>query len=110
MCDTGLYLVVIRSVVRLCSALTGKLTDSLSPSITNILVRGKLVTVGVFGNEEIVISKPISPSSFGHMIYKLCLPVEPREAVLQQEMILILGQLHSSQPQLFDGILKIRIG
>ena len=110
MCDTGLYIIVIRSVVRLCSALTGKLTDSLSPSITNILVRGKLVTVGVFGNEEIVISKPISPSYFGHMIYKLCLPVEPREAVLQQEMILILGQLHSSQPQLFDGILKIRIG
>lgn len=96
--------------MRLCSALTGKLTDSLSPSVTNILVRGKLVTVGVFGNEETVISKPINPSSLGQLIYKLCLQVEPREAVLQQEMILILGQLHSSKPQMFDGILKIRIG
>lgn len=32
-------------VVRLCSALLGKLVDSLAPSITTILVRGKHVSI-----------------------------------------------------------------
>lgn len=84
--------------------------DSLAPSITNILVRGKLVTLGVFGSEEQVITKPLNPSAIGSMIYKLCLPVEPCEAVLQQELILILGKLYSTSPQLLDGILKVRVG
>lgn len=33
------------SVVRLCSALLGKLVDSLAPSITTVLVRGKQVNL-----------------------------------------------------------------
>ena len=32
-------------VVRLCSALLGKMVDSLAPSITSILVRGKHVSL-----------------------------------------------------------------
>ena len=84
--------------------------DSLAPSITNMLVKGKLVTLGVFGHEERVISKPLNPSSIGNMLYDLCPPVGPCEAVLQQELILVLGRLHSTSPQLFDGILKIRVG
>lgn len=86
------------------------MVDSLAPSITNILVKGKLVTLGPFGNEEQIITKPLNPSTIGSMIYTLCLPVEPREAVLQQELILILGKLHNTSPQLLDGVLKVRVG
>ena len=35
------YLLTCRSIVRFCSALLGKVVDSLAPSITAILVRGK---------------------------------------------------------------------
>lgn len=101
---------VCRKVVRLCSALTGKVVDSLAPSITTILVRGKVLTLGVFGHEERVISKPINPGSLGSLLYDLCLKVNPCETCLQQELILIIGRLHSTRPELFDGILKIRIG
>lgn len=97
-------------MVRLCSALTQKVTDSLAPSITTLLARGKLVTLGVFGHEEQVISKPINPTKVRSILYKLCQPVEPRETVLQQEMILLLAQLHTSKPELFQSILKLRVG
>ena len=75
-----------------------------------MLIRGKLVTVGVFKHSEEVISKPINPTDLGNILYKLCQPVEPRETVLQQELILLLGHLSASKPELFNGILKIRIG
>jgi hypothetical protein len=32
------------------------------------------------------------------------------QAVLQQELILGIGKLIAASPELFDGILKIRIG
>lgn len=35
-------------VVRLCSSLLGKLVDSLAPSITTILVRGKHVSIYLY--------------------------------------------------------------
>jgi phosphorylase kinase alpha/beta subunit len=38
--------------VRFCTSILHKTVDSLAPSITNILVRGKIITLGVFGEEE----------------------------------------------------------
>ncbi|BFZ13480.1 hypothetical protein BsWGS_16519 [Bradybaena similaris] len=96
--------------VRMCSALLGKLVDSLAPSITTMLVRGKQITVGVFGHEEEVLDKPISPNELKNILYSKCLPYNVCEAVLQQELILAIGKLISTSPELFDGILKIRIG
>uniref|UniRef100_K1RC00 Phosphorylase b kinase regulatory subunit n=1 Tax=Magallana gigas TaxID=29159 RepID=K1RC00_MAGGI len=40
----------------------------------------------------------------------ICLPYNIQEAVLQQELILGIGKLIATSPDLFDGILKIRIG
>ncbi|GFN77190.1 phosphorylase b kinase regulatory subunit beta, partial [Plakobranchus ocellatus] len=96
--------------VRMCSALLGKLVDSLAPSITTMLVRGKQMTVGVFGHEETVLDKPISPNELKNILYSKCLPFDVCQAVLQQEIILSIGKLISTSPELFDGILKIRIG
>lgn len=97
-------------VVRFCAALLGKLVDSLAPSITAILVRGKQITLGVFGHEEEVITKPVTPNQIKQIVYKKCLPHDIRQAVLQQEMIINIGSFVSTEPELFDGILKIRIG
>ena len=43
-------------VVRLCSALLGKLVDSLAPSITSILVRGKHVCINVSMDDSTILS------------------------------------------------------
>ncbi|ESP02603.1 hypothetical protein LOTGIDRAFT_224755 [Lottia gigantea] len=98
------------SVLRLCSALLGKLVDSLAPSVTTVLVRGKQITVGVFGHEEEVLDKPVSPNEIKNILYRICQPHDLRQAVLQQELILCIGKLIATVPELFDGILKIRIG
>lgn len=98
------------SVVRLCSGLLGKLVDSLAPSITTVLVRGKQITVGVFGHEEEVLDKPVSPNELKTILYRQCLPYDIRQAVLQQELIIAIGKFIAFSPELFDGILKIRIG
>ena len=39
--------------VRFCTSILHKTVDSLAPSITNILVRGKIIALGVYGHEEV---------------------------------------------------------
>ena len=68
------------------------------------------MTVGVFGHEEEVLDKPISPGELKMLLYKQCRPYDLRQAVLQQELIIAIGKLIAFSPQLFEGILKIRIG
>ncbi|GAA6082143.1 phosphorylase b kinase regulatory subunit beta, partial [Tachysurus ichikawai] len=98
------------SVVRLAASLLTKLVDSLAPSITSILVHGKQVTLGLFGHEEEVISNPLSPAVIKDIIYRKCSPHGEREAVLQQELVIHIGWIISNNPELFSGMLKIRIG
>ncbi|XP_053402296.1 phosphorylase b kinase regulatory subunit beta-like isoform X7 [Mercenaria mercenaria] len=97
-------------VVRCCSSLLGKLVDSLAPSITSILVRGKHLTVGVFGHEEEVLDKPVSPNEIKNILYSKCMAHDTCQAVLQQELILAIGKHIATSPDAYDGILKIRIG
>mgnify|MGYP005952666543 FL=1 len=66
--------------------------------------------MGVYGHEEEVLDKPVSPGFLQDLIFKICLPYNIQEAVLQQELILGIGKLIATSPDLFDGILKIRIG
>ncbi|CAF1411060.1 unnamed protein product [Rotaria magnacalcarata] len=99
------------AVIRFASSLLHKMVDSLAPSVTNLLVRGKIVTIGVFGQEETVIDKPMRPKEifniiysdkiFGHSIFY---------AVLLQELLLNTSVFMNTFPQLFNGILKIRLG
>ncbi|XP_005913154.1 phosphorylase b kinase regulatory subunit beta isoform X3 [Haplochromis burtoni] len=99
------------SVVRLAASLLSKLVDSLAPSITSVLVHGKQVTLGLFGHEEEVISNPLSPGVIQGIIYSKCSPYGgEREAVLQQEMVIHIGCIISNNPELFSGMIKIRVG
>ncbi|NWR64071.1 KPBB kinase, partial [Bucorvus abyssinicus] len=98
------------SVVRFAASLLGKLVDSLAPSITNVLVQGKQVTLGAFGQEEVVISNPLSPGVIKNIIYEKCNLQDEREAVVQQELVIHIGWIISNSPELFSGMLKIRIG
>ncbi|NWW63520.1 KPBB kinase, partial [Ifrita kowaldi] len=98
------------SVVRFAASLLGKLVDSLAPSITNVLVQGKQVTLGAFGQEEAVISNPLSPAVIKNIIYEKCQLQDERDAVVQQELVIHIGWIISNSPELFSGMLKIRIG
>ena len=69
------------------------------------------VTLGAFGHEEEVISNPLSPGVIQGIIYSKCsLRGGEREAVLQQELVIHVGWIISNNPELFSGMLKIRVG
>ncbi|KAM9765325.1 phosphorylase b kinase regulatory subunit beta isoform 2-T2 [Menidia menidia] len=97
--------------VRQAAANIKKFASSIAPHITTILVQGKQVTLGVFGHEEEVISNPLSPGVIQGIIYSKCSPKGgEREAVLQQELVIHVGWIISNNPELFSGMLKIRVG
>ncbi|XP_016135524.1 phosphorylase b kinase regulatory subunit beta-like isoform X2 [Sinocyclocheilus grahami] len=96
--------------VRNAAAVIQKFAGSIAPHITTMLVHGKQVTLGLFGHEEIVISNPLSPGVIKDIIYSKCSPHGEREAVLQQELVIHIGWIISNNPELFSGMLKIRVG
>lgn len=58
-----------------------------------------------------MISNPLSPGVIQGIIYSKCSPHGgEREAVLQQELVIHIGWIISNNPELFSGMLKIRVG
>ncbi|XP_028128298.1 probable phosphorylase b kinase regulatory subunit beta isoform X2 [Diabrotica virgifera virgifera] len=98
------------AAVRYTSSLLNHNVDSISPFITAVLVHGKQLTVGVIGQKETVFDKPMTPAEIQTVVYNTIQPYDVIQAVLQQEIILYCGRLISTNPELFKGILKIRIG
>lgn len=52
----------------------------------------------------------MTPSEIQVVVYNTIQPYDVIQAVLQQEVILYCGRLISTNPELFRGILKIRVG
>uniref|UniRef100_A0A8C7DJX7 Phosphorylase b kinase regulatory subunit n=1 Tax=Oncorhynchus kisutch TaxID=8019 RepID=A0A8C7DJX7_ONCKI len=94
--------------VRYAAAVIKKFAGSIAPHITTLVVHGKQVTLGLFGHEEEVISNPLSPGVIKGILYSKC--YGEREAVLQQELVIHIGWIISNTPELFSGMLKIRVG
>ncbi|KNC72904.1 hypothetical protein SARC_14536, partial [Sphaeroforma arctica JP610] len=57
---------------------------------------------------EFIINEPIAPSRLTQGIFEHC--PDFREAVLQQEIISYLAPFIVSMPELFDHMLRIRLG
>lgn len=96
--------------VRYCSSLLHHIVDSISPFITTVLVNGKQLTVGVIGHKETVFDKPMTPAEIKDVMYSSVQPYNVIQAVLQQEVVLYCGRLIATNPDIFKGILKIRVG
>lgn len=64
----------------------------------------------MIGQEEWVVDKPMSPSEIREAVYSKVQPHDIIQAVLQQEIALYCGKLMVTTPELFEGILKIRMG
>lgn len=52
----------------------------------------------------------MSPRVIKNIIYYKCNTHDEREAVIQQELVIHIGWIISNNPELFSGMLKIRIG
>lgn len=57
-----------------------------------------------------MISNPLSPRVIKNIIYYKCNAHDEREAVIQQELVIHIGWVIANSPELFTGMLKIRIG
>jgi phosphorylase kinase alpha/beta subunit len=68
------------------------------------------LTIGVIGHEETVFDKPMTPAEIRTVIYSTIQPHSITQAVLQQEIVLYCGRLIGTHPDMFNGILKIRVG
>lgn len=96
--------------VRYCTSILHKTVDSLAPSITNMLVRGKIATLGVFGNEEVEILKPLTPDRIKNILYENIFPHDIYMAVIMQELIINISKYITTSPEMFNGIMKLRFG
>ena len=81
------------AALRYSSSLLGQLVDSLCPCATQILVNGKMLTVGTVGGNRTEFAKPFSPQEIHAALYNNVAPLDIAGAVLQQEFILTCGRL-----------------
>lgn len=97
------------AVVRHAAGLLNKVDISLSDAVTDILVRQKQIAVGKAYSEASLISRPMPHADIVEKISHFCRE-DIRERVLSQEILIYLGLLIKSEPELFDGLLTLRVG
>ncbi|CAH8471246.1 unnamed protein product [Schistosoma rodhaini] len=97
-------------VVRLSAALLSQFASSLAPSLSTILVCGKQLTVGISQSSEVVVNKPLNPDELHALLREEVYSYDPVQFSLQQELILSVSSLLTTNKELFDGIKFIRFG
>jgi phosphorylase kinase alpha/beta subunit len=97
------------AVIRRAAGLLNKVDIALSDAITDILVRGKQIAVGKSYSEASLITSPMPPGDIMQKIQEFC-GKDVREHPLTQEILVYLGVLIKADPQLFDGLLTLRVG
>ena len=97
------------AIVRYAAGLLDKVDISLSDAVTDILISGKQMTVGMAYSEAALIDAPMSHTEIIEKIDKFCRE-DIRDRVLTQEIIIYLGLLIKSQPTLVKGLLTLRVG
>ncbi len=97
------------AVVRQAAGLLNKVDINLSDAVTDILVRGKQITVGRAYSEASLIKTPMSHQEIAAKIDAFCRE-DIRDRVLTQEILIYLSILIKSEPNLLDGLLTLRVG
>lgn len=96
-------------VVRRCAGLLGKYDINLEQAATEILVRQHALCVGLVYSGRATLTRPADSSEILHLI-KTYNSKDGDEQIIIQELILYLGMLIKSNPELFADIYTIRIG
>jgi phosphorylase kinase alpha/beta subunit len=97
------------AVVRQAAGLLNKVDIGLSDAVTEILVRGKQITVGRAYSEASLIRNPMSHMEISAKIDEFCRE-DIRDRVLTQEILIYLGTLIKAEPELLQGLLTLRVG
>ncbi|XP_059080504.1 probable phosphorylase b kinase regulatory subunit alpha isoform X1 [Tigriopus californicus] len=97
-------------LVRHCAGFLGKKVEDLSKSVTDLLVRQKQVTVGMPPNSETKISGGKLTSTELRQIIHEAYDGDESMAMLSQELLVYLAMFIQTEPQLFHGMLRLRIG
>jgi len=78
-------------------------------SVTDLIVRQKQVTVGLPPDNEVIISQPLSCRELQELIASASMN-DPSAASLTQEVLCYLGMFVRTEPKLFYGMLRLRVG
>ena len=97
------------TIIRRAAGLMNKVDIGLGDSVTTILIRGKQIAVGKSYNEASLITNPMPSAEVMAKIEEFR-SNDVRERSLTQEMIIYLSILIKAEPQLFDGLLTLRVG
>ncbi|MBD2101312.1 glycoside hydrolase family 15 protein [Leptolyngbya sp. FACHB-261] len=97
------------AIVRRAAGLLNKVDIGLSDAVTDILVRQKQITVGKSYSKASLITQPMPQAEVMERIREFC-GEDIRDRVLSQEILIYLGLLIKAEPQLFDGLLTLRVG
>jgi phosphorylase kinase alpha/beta subunit len=95
------------SVVRRMADLIGNYDDRIEDALLDIVIRQKRLAVGRAYNENATFSKPHETATIIKTIAEFC-GNNPAEKVLTQEILLHLGHLIRSEPELFTNMLTLR--
>lgn len=96
-------------IVRRAAGLLYKMDVNLADVVTELLVRQKYITVGKAYSDGSLIRDPMPHSEIMAKITLYCGDDE-RDRVLTQEILVYLSVLIKSEPELFEGLLTLRVG
>ena len=96
------------SVTRHTTALLRKEIDNLAASVVEILVQQRQLTLGPPGC-EVILTAPLSPAQLEDLIFSLYSHSDIREVALVRELLTFLELFVRAEPNLFEGILRLRI-
>jgi phosphorylase kinase alpha/beta subunit len=96
-------------VVRRAAGLLGKMDVNLSDAVAELVARQKQVTVGKAYSEDSLIRDPMPHSEIIQKINRFCSDDE-RDRPLTQEILVYLSVLIKAEPELFEGLLTLRVG
>ncbi|WP_254721810.1 glycoside hydrolase family 15 protein [Kovacikia minuta] len=97
------------AIARRVAGLYDKMAINLADVVTDILVRQKQIAIGKSYSEASLITKPLTPPEIMEKIREFCRE-DIRDRMLTQEILIYLSLLIKAEPQLFNGLLTLRVG
>lgn len=97
------------AVVRRVAGLFDRVDPNLTDAVIDILVRQKQISVGRAYSEASLMTQPMSSIEVMEKIREFCRE-DIRDRVLTQEILIYTSLLIKSEPNLFKGLLTLRVG
>jgi len=97
------------AVLRQVTGLLGRPEPSLGDALSDLLAAQRRVVVGRAYADGATVTRPLTIDALMATIARYCRD-DPRDQALTQELIVALASLIRGEPELFRGILTVRVG